>query len=65
MMNSNDIGVRTTENGPKAEVGLQHPEDSLQRVMKQNKNMIKRRRVLQKAEVDLSRHKDRIQNIMK
>ena len=50
-MNSNDIGVRTTENGQKAEVGLQHPKHSLQRVMKQNKNIVKRRRVLQKAEV--------------
>ena len=64
-MNWNDIGVRTTENGQKAEVGLWHPKDSLQRVKKQNKNIIKRRGVVQKAEVDLSCYKDSIQNIMK
>ena len=65
-MNWNDIGVRTTENGQKAKVGLWLPKDSLQRVMKQNKNIIKRRRVVQKAEVDLSWPcKDSIQNVMK
>ena len=65
MMSSNDTGVRTSENGQKAEVGLQHPNDSFQRVMKQIKNTVKRRRVVQKAEVDLIHHKDFIQNIMK
>ena len=64
-MNWNNIGVRTTENGQKAEVGLWLPEDSLQRVMKQNKNIVKRRSVVQKAEVDLSCCKDSIQNVMK
>ena len=64
-MNWNDIGVRTTENGQKAEVGLQLPEESFQRVMKQNKNIIKRRGVVQKAEVDLSRYQYSKQNVMK
>ena len=57
--------MRTTENGQKAKVGLQHPEDSLQRVVKQNKYITKRRGVVQKAEVNLSCHEDSIQNVMK
>ena len=61
-MNWKGFWMKTIENVQKAKVGIWHPKDTSQIIIKERKYIVKMR-VVQKAEV--GHHKDSIQNIMK